>query len=528
MRSFVKPTLYSVPSIGTKATGFTQAYRNIKCLTDNEGQIQGTFRLFPTAITLRDLFDQMVDFYYSYPMFGTPLENKTMEWYTYGEFGELVKGTSAGLLKQGVKMGDIVGVLSEISVFFPLAQWSIAYMGGVMFPIDPSYNTNIIYQTLYVFKIPILICTIKTFNIISQIYLANPTGKLTKIFLFCDDNEVEHLKDDLMSPLETQLGIPIIALPTLLESKPPNEDIEFPTILATSPCVLNVGAGRCGNLNPSTLSHSNLIAAGAGFSSCGYNFGRDVYLPTMPMCRAFERSMQLAVFAHGGCVSFVDGPIVEAMQIARPTIVSFTGETIKALAEALIEKAQKSNFFVRLFYDCGFSIAAQAKEGKTSISWLVQTLILDSFRERVGGRLKVVFSTCTFLQPRFQHAIRTMLQIPVLQCYGTTETGGVICCQEIDDDSVANVGPPISCCEIRIRDFVESRQRVADNNPGEILVRGPNLFSEYHKNKEFTRNAILEDGWFATGDIGKILPNGSLEITDTIQDWRKRKNSSKK
>lgn len=523
MRSFVKPTLYSVPTFGPRVSGFTLPYRNIKCLTDNEGQIQGTFPNFPSALTMHELFDQIVDYYYSYPMFGSLLSNKTMEWYTYGEFSDLVKALSAGFLKYGVKMGDLIGVLVENSVYFALAQWASAYMGGVIIPIDVSYENDIVHQILSVFKCTSLICSANTYSTIFQIYMANPTGKLNRIFLLCDESEKNHLQDDIGSQIDTQFGIPLYSLPNIVQEKPQNDNIQYPTILATSLCVLNVGSGRCGSLNPCCLSHSNLIAAAAGVASCDYQFGRDVYLPTMPMSRVFERSIQLCILAHGGCVSFTNSSLLESLQAVKPTVISFSGNNIQELAEELISDALKSSWIRRILYDFAFSVAAQSREGKSELPWIIRTTIIDPFREKVGGRLKLIISTCTYLESRVQHVLKTMLQIPVVQSYGVTEAGGIISIQKVDDECVSNVGAPTACCEVRIRDFVPAHQRVADDEPGEILIRGPNLFSGYHRNKEMTKKALLEDGWFATGDIGRILPNGTLVIVDTIKDWSRRK-----
>ena len=524
MRSFVKPTLYSVPNFSTKVAGFTQAYRNVKCLTDNEGQIQGSFPHFPTSLTMRELFDDLVDYYHSYPMYGSIVENQMIEWLTYGEFGDLVRATAAGFIKNGVKMGDFVAVLVENCIYFPLAQWACAYFGAVLIPIDVSYEKNVVHQIINVFKCSALVCSAQTYSTIFSIYSANPTNRLTKIFLLCDDNEKSRLQDEEQSPIETQLGIPLICLPDILAAKPQNDpSVQFPSVLATSLCVLNVGSGRCGSLNPCCLSHSNLIAAAAGIASCDYHFGRDIYLSTMSMSRVFERSMQLSILSYGGCVSFMNVPMVDALKIVKPTVVAFDGQTIQDLAETLIKDAMGANFLKRMIYDFAFSVAAQAKEGKTEIPWVFKETIVEPFKDKIGGRLKLIISSCSYLEPRVQHILRTMLQIPVIQMYGVTETGGVICCQKVTDESVANVGPPTVSCEIRIRDFFEAHQRVADNEPGEILVRGPSLFSGYHRNKEMTRRVMLDDGWFATGDIGRILPNGTLEIVDTIKDWRMRK-----
>jgi len=141
-------------------------------------------------------------------------------------------------------------------------------------------------------------------------------------------------------------------------------------------------------------------------------------------------------------------------------------------------------------------------------------IIFNKFKEIFGGRVRFIISGGAPLSSECSKLLRICFGIPVIQGYALTETTGGATIQELDDNGIGVVGPPIPNVQIRLIDVPEMNYSSKDPNPsGEILIRGPTVSVGYFEEKEKT-DEVYKDGWFYSGDIGRILPNGTLKIID--------------
>lgn len=128
----------------------------------------------------------------------------------------------------------------------------------------------------------------------------------------------------------------------------------------------------------------------------------------------------------------------------------------------------------------------------------VRRILFFPVQNRFGGNFTVFVSGGAPLEPEVFNFWSSM-GFTVLEGYGLTETSPVLCVNTMERQVAGSVGPPLPGVEVRI----EGK---------EILARGDNVFPGYYENEEASRAAFTDDGWFRTGDLGEIGPDGWLVI----------------
>jgi long-chain acyl-CoA synthetase len=131
---------------------------------------------------------------------------------------------------------------------------------------------------------------------------------------------------------------------------------------------------------------------------------------------------------------------------------------------------------------------------------LFDKLVYGKIRHLFGGRLRLANSGGGPLGARLTHFFNGV-GVQIYEGYGLTETSPVLTANHIDAWKIGTVGKPIPGTTIAIAD------------DGEILAKGGQIFQGYYKNTDATNEAIDEDGWFHTGDIGELDSDGFLKIT---------------
>ncbi len=272
-------------------------------------------------------------------------------------------------------------------------------------------------------------------------------------------------------------------------------------------------SGTTGEPKGVMLSHANLIAnvinASAEFSFTS----NDRPLSVLPLSHVFERSGMYGYILNGTAVYYAESieKAADNLREVAPTIfVGVPRIFEKVYARAKVKAAQESQVKETIF-DWAIEVAkgyALRTEKKQMIPRLLAVqhsiadrIVFSKLRDFFGGKLRVCITGGAAL-PDDIYLIFTGAGISLLQGYGLTETSPVVTTNTLLDKRLGTVGKAIRNVKVRI---------AAD---GEIEVSGPNVMLGYFNKPEATAEVFTADGWFKTGDIGKLDGDGFLSITD--------------
>ena len=149
---------------------------------------------------------------------------------------------------------------------------------------------------------------------------------------------------------------------------------------------------------------------------------------------------------------------------------------------------------------------------------LTDSTVFSKLKSALGGKVRFIVSGGAPL-PAHVEEFCTVCLAPVLQGYGLTESCAASFIMLPDPRMAKSVGPPLKSTEFRLESVPDLNYDALATPPkGEILLRGPMLFSGYFKDPEKTKESMDEDGWFHTGDVGTITDQGCLKIIDRVKN----------
>ena len=279
-------------------------------------------------------------------------------------------------------------------------------------------------------------------------------------------------------------------------------------------------SGTTGEPKGVMLSHANFTSnVQASFERFDVGAG-SVALSFLPLAHVYEREVDYGYFFKGLSVAYVPRmeDVPQALLEVRPHICAAVPRFFEKLYGNILERGSKLTGIQRRIFDWAIRVERKAAPWRAygrPVSaavrwqwWLADRLVYRKFREGVGGRIVEFISGGAPLAPEFAEFFTTV-GLPLYQGYGLTETSPVISTNLPSASRIGTVGRLIPGVEARIAE------------DGELLVRGPCVMQGYSKKPEETRAVLSPDGWLATGDIGRIDPDGFLIITDRKKELLK-------
>jgi len=208
--------------------------------------------------------------------------------------------------------------------------------------------------------------------------------------------------------------------------------------------------------------------------------------------------------------------------VLRPTIVCVVPLVLDKIFKGIKSKvSSRGQFFNKLIDTCYKYRLKWIRSGHDTP--IMNALIFKKFKASVGGNLRILLSGGAPLAPDAHDYCRTMLGITLMQGYGLTETCATGCLPDGHDMSTGRVGAPPQDVDLRLVNWEEGGYTVndAEGPRGEIVIGGGHVAKEYYGMPEKTKEEFFMDNgkrWFKTGDVGHMMPDGTIKIVDRKKD----------
>ncbi|MBE0651106.1 MAG: long-chain fatty acid--CoA ligase [Bacteroidales bacterium] len=424
--------------------------------------------------------------------------NGRWENFSTNQYKENVDLFSYGLLALGFQKGEKILTISNNRPEWNFVDLGMGQIGVIHVPVYPNIGDD---ETRYILghsdaKI-IIVSSKEYFKRIKT--LAADISKIEKIYTFDKVKGAPHWTEILEAGKKEQKKFEA-ELPKIKESISKDDLL---SIIYTS--------GTTGRSKGVMLTHFNFMSNVQATQLLLPVNPKERWLSFLPMCHVLERMVNYLVQSMGLDVYYVESidTLGENMNECHPHGFASVPRVLEKLYDKITLKAKELHGIKRSIFDWAVDLGLRYEDDPAKRNgWynlqlsLARKLVFSKWHEALGGNLRVVISGGASLQPRLAK-IFSAAGIKLAQGYGLTETSPVISVNwdEYPHMQAGSVGPIIENVEVQIAE------------DGEILMKGPNLMVGYYKDPERTKEVIDEDGWFHTGDIGKI-ENGVLWITD--------------
>ncbi|MBJ47905.1 MAG: long-chain acyl-CoA synthetase [Candidatus Marinimicrobia bacterium] len=410
------------------------------------------------------------------------------------------------LISKSVSKNTKVGILSTNSPKWAMIDYGIICSGSA---------TVSIYPTL----IPSQISYIVNDSGLKALFLENEDqlAKINEIWEDCTSLEFVVMMNDSFES-ETDK---IIKFSTFLDigmkygnENPKSFEKSCSSITESDLLTLIYTSGTTGTPKGVMLTHGNLTSNIKATLEAQQFERNEIFLSFLPLSHVFERMCgHFCAFAIGATTYYAENmeSVVDNMKIARPTRLISVPRLYEKIHAKIITGIERAPKLKKIIFFWALSVGKKVSSLKYSnksvnvflnIKYkIAEKLIFDKVKNTFGGRLKNFISGGAPLSIKLADFFQS-LGLLIVEGYGLTETSPIITANTAKNYKFGTVGMPLSNVEVKIAE------------DGEILAKGPNVMKGYYNKVEETNLVIDVDGWFHTGDIGKIDDDGYLKITD--------------
>ena len=410
--------------------------------------------------------------------------------YTFTDAARAVRAFATLLEREGVHPGARVALQSDNRPEWGLAYLAVLATGAIVVPLDAQLKESEVGEILATAEVSHAVGDARHMEVLA----AARDSRRQALRLLCLDPE------EGVSGWDQAQRVYAAAPRRATPAKP--DDV----------AVLLFTSGTTGQAKGVMLSHRNLLTNVESVART-FEFGPgDRFLSILPLHHTFESTGGfLCPLRVGACVCTARGlssrELREDMASSGATLFIGVPLLYEKLMTAIEKGIDDAPLLARMMARTILFLSRTVRQvtglrlGRTLARPLRRKAGLDRLRMFVTG-------AAPFAAEVFWRYID--LGWPMIEGYGLTETSPVVCANRPQNPTPGAVGWPLPGIEVRIAD-------PDDDGDGEIVVRGPNVMLGYWRQPELTAE-VLRDGWFYTGDLGRVLADGRVRITGRLKN----------
>ncbi|MBI4919367.1 long-chain fatty acid--CoA ligase [archaeon] len=416
-------------------------------------------------------------------------KNKVVNQSYYHVLSE-AKNLASSLLEHGITKGDRVAILSKNSPEWAKLDLANQLIGAVTVSLYPSHRSEDLSAIL------------------------NDSGAK---FLFYE-NSLSNKVQDLSTP-HLEKTINFLDISSFLKIGKKN----YPIVEASDLATLCYTSGTTGEPKGVMLTNENILHNLKALKKVTTFNSEDVHLSFLPLSHIFERTVgHYYPLYCGSNIVYSRGleSLKDELLIVKPTVFIGVPKVFEKVYSKIIETAEKSSTFKKKLFDKAINFGEEyyvlkSEGGKISRMMSLEHLFFDKLiyskiRQAFGGRLRMAITGSAPISKEIIEFYDSV-GITLLEGYGLTETSPVISANSLSMRRVGSIGKPLPGVEVKLSK-VEGH-----NEEGEIIVKGPNITPGYW-NKPQKTSEVIKEGWFYTGDLGRMDNEGFLYITGRLKD----------
>lgn len=401
---------------------------------------------------------------------------------TYIQLENEVRAVGCEMLARGMG-GERIGVIGRLSYSWVLVYFATLSIGSTLVPLDPDWTTEDLADTARKARISFLIC----------------------------DNEITAKVPDICAAT---------GINSVIYTKPGDGE-SVPDLIPAGQARVDCGDGSFDEAEIDTAAMSLLVftsgttGQGKGVMLSQQNLLKNIYgaqqitklgkktIGVLPPHHTFGSTIGVLAPVCIGCELYISCGLryfARELETEKPDnliLVPLFLETFAAKIRSTVQRQGKDKLFERML-----KVSSGLKKTGVNVAGGLFSGVLAAF----GGNLKQVISGGAPLS-RDVYDLFTALGLTILNGYGITECSPLISVNRPKHIIPDTVGMPLDNIEVKL-------DGCGDDGEGEICVKGPNVMLGYYENEEATAAVIDEDGFFHTGDIGKLDERcGYISIT---------------